>query len=58
MAARHGIAFLGFKYAFFGVAKNYEMIQGARLSNSFILLMVLNEAKEPLLRYLNLRIMT
>ena len=26
--------------------KNYEMIQGAQLSNSFILLMVLNE-KEP-----------
>ena len=40
------------------IVKNYEMIQGAQLSNSFILLMVLNEAKEPLLRYLNLRIMT
>ena len=30
------------------IVKNYEMIQGAQLSNSFILLMVLNEAKEPL----------
>jgi hypothetical protein len=30
------------------IIKNYEMIQGAQLSNSFILLMVLNEAKEPL----------
>jgi hypothetical protein len=30
------------------IAKNYEMIQGAQLSNSFILLMALNEAKEPL----------
>jgi hypothetical protein len=29
------------------IVKNYEMIQGAQLSNSFILLMVLNEAKEP-----------
>jgi hypothetical protein len=30
------------------IVKNYEMIQGAQLSNSFILLMILNEAKEPL----------
>jgi hypothetical protein len=30
------------------IVKNYEMIQGTQLSNSFILLMVLNEAKEPL----------
>ncbi|MGB6592556.1 MAG: hypothetical protein WBE68_13735 [Candidatus Nitrosopolaris sp.] len=30
------------------IIKNYEMIQGTQLSNSFILLMVLNEAKEPL----------
>jgi hypothetical protein len=30
------------------IVKNYEMIQGAQLSNSFILLMVLNEADEPL----------
>jgi hypothetical protein len=30
------------------IIKNYEMIQGAQLSNSFILLMVLNEAKEQL----------
>jgi hypothetical protein len=28
--------------------KNYEMIEGAQLSNSFIILMALNEAKEPL----------
>jgi DNA-binding PadR family transcriptional regulator len=28
--------------------KNYEMIQGAQLSNSFVLLMVLNEVKGPL----------
>ena len=26
------------------IVKNYEMIQGAQVSNSFILLMVLNEA--------------
>jgi hypothetical protein len=30
------------------IVKNYEIIQGAQLSNSFILLTVLNEAKEPL----------
>ena len=30
------------------VVKNYEMIQGAQISNSFILLMVLNEATRPL----------
>jgi hypothetical protein len=30
------------------IVKNYEMIQGAQLSNSFILLMALNEAKVPL----------
>jgi hypothetical protein len=30
------------------VAKNYELIQGAQISNSFILMMVLNEASEPL----------
>jgi hypothetical protein len=35
--------------------ENITSIQGAQLSNSFILLMILNEAKEPLtlLRYLN-----
>jgi len=31
------------------IAKNYEMIEGAQLSNSFILLMALGDAKEPLL---------
>ena len=30
------------------IVKNYEMIQGAQISNSFILLMVLNEATQPL----------
>jgi hypothetical protein len=30
------------------IVKNYEMIQGAQLSNSFILLMTLNEARQPL----------
>ena len=30
------------------IGKNYEMIQGAQISNSFILLMVLNEATQPL----------
>src|SRR6476620_7276089 len=30
------------------VVKNYEMIQVAQISNSFILLMVLNEATQPL----------
>jgi (p)ppGpp synthase/HD superfamily hydrolase len=30
------------------IVKNYEMIQGAQLSNSFILLMTLNEANHPL----------
>ena len=30
------------------VAKNYELIEGAQISNSFILMMVLNEASEPL----------
>ena len=30
------------------ITKNYEMIQGAQISNSFILLMVLNETNEPL----------
>ena len=30
------------------IVKNYEMIQGAQISNSFILLMVLNEANQPL----------
>ena len=30
------------------IGKNYEMIQGAQISNSFILLMVLNEAIQPL----------
>lgn len=30
------------------IAKNYEMIEGAQISNSFILLMVLNETNEPL----------
>ena len=29
-------------------AKNYDMIQGAQLSNSFITLMALNEANKPL----------
>lgn len=30
------------------IAKNYEMIEGAQLSNSFIILMALSDAKEPL----------
>ena len=30
------------------IAKNYEMIEGAQLSNSFIILMALTGAKEPL----------
>jgi DNA-binding PadR family transcriptional regulator len=30
------------------IAKNYEFIEGAQMSNSFILLMVLNETNEPL----------
>ena len=30
------------------IAKNYDMIQGAQLSNSFITLMALSEANEPL----------
>lgn len=30
------------------IAKNYEMIQGAQISNSLILIMALNEASEPL----------
>jgi DNA-binding PadR family transcriptional regulator len=30
------------------IAKNYDMIQGAQLSNSFIILMALNEANKPL----------
>jgi DNA-binding PadR family transcriptional regulator len=30
------------------IAKNYEMVKGAQLSNSFIILMALNESKEPL----------
>jgi predicted transcriptional regulator len=30
------------------IAKNYEMIEGAQLSNSFIILMALNESKEPI----------
>jgi predicted transcriptional regulator len=30
------------------VSKNYEMIEGAQLSNSFILLMALSNAKKPL----------
>ena len=29
------------------IAKNYEMIQGAQIANSFILLMVLSNATEP-----------
>jgi hypothetical protein len=30
------------------IVNNYEIIQGAQISNSFILLMVLQEANEPL----------
>ncbi len=30
------------------IAKNYEMIQGAQLSNSFIILMALDENEDPL----------
>jgi hypothetical protein len=30
------------------IVKNYEMIQGAQISNSFILLMVLSKANQPL----------
>ena len=29
------------------IAKNYEMVQGAQIANSFILLMVLSNATEP-----------
>ncbi|HSF50860.1 MAG TPA: PadR family transcriptional regulator [Nitrososphaeraceae archaeon] len=30
------------------IVKNYEMIEGAQLSNSFIILMALNESNKPL----------
>jgi DNA-binding PadR family transcriptional regulator len=30
------------------IAKNYEFIKGAQMSNSFIILMALSESKEPL----------
>jgi predicted transcriptional regulator len=30
------------------IAKNYDMINGAQLSNSFIILMALNDSKNPL----------
>ena len=30
------------------IAKHYEFIEGAQMSNSFILLMALNSSKEPL----------
>jgi hypothetical protein len=30
------------------IAKNYEFIEGAQMSNSFIILMALSESKEPL----------
>ena len=30
------------------IAKNYDMINGAQLSNSFIILMALNDSNEPL----------
>jgi hypothetical protein len=30
------------------IAKNYDMVEGAQLSNSFILLMALSDGKEPL----------
>ena len=30
------------------IVKNYEMIQGAQLSNSFIILMALYESQKPL----------
>ncbi len=30
------------------IAKNYQLIQGAQLSNSFIILMALNESDQPL----------
>jgi hypothetical protein len=30
------------------IVKNYDMINGAQLSNSFIILMALNDSKEPL----------
>ena len=30
------------------VSKNYEMVQGAQLSNSFVILMALNESEQPL----------
>src|SRR5947209_20219368 len=29
-------------------SKNYEMVQGAQLSNSFVILMALNESEQPL----------
>lgn len=31
-----------------GISKNYEMIEGAQLSNSFIILIALSESKLPL----------
>ena len=30
------------------ITKNYEYIEGAQISNSFVILLVLNESKEPL----------
>jgi hypothetical protein len=30
------------------IAKNYEFIEGAQMSNSFIILMALRQSKEPL----------
>ena len=30
------------------IAKNYEFIEGAQMSNSFIVLLALSESKEPL----------
>jgi DNA-binding PadR family transcriptional regulator len=30
------------------ITKNYEYIEGAQISNSFIILLVLNESKDPL----------
>ena len=35
-------------YLWESVSKNYEFIEGAHMSNSFIILMALSESKEPL----------
>ena len=37
------------------IARNYEMIQGAQIANSFILLMALSKSTKPLSTYPNIR---